>query len=75
MRATTSRNRPIEAAIITSSSMPASRPPSSTCRPGAIREATVSTLRRIQERLVSFSGTGSSSVRIEGCSAEAPHSR
>ena len=60
---------------MTSTSTPASLPPSSTCRPGAISEATVSTPSRCQDRLVSFSGTGSSRVRIDGCSAEVPQSR
>ena len=75
IRATTSRNSAAEAPIMTKLSMSAVRACSTVSAIGAISDAAVSTIRRVLESLDSFSGADSSSVRIDGCSAAAPHSR
>ena len=73
MRATTSRNRTAEPTISTSTS---GLWIACTKRmPGAIKHATPSSDSLSGVSRVRGSLAGSSSVRIDGCSAAAPHSR
>ena len=74
MRATTSRKRLLDEAIMTRMSIPWA-PPTSTWVAGAIREAIVSTTSRDRDSFTSRSGAASSSDRIDGCSAAAPQQR